>query len=83
MTQRACGAAGFVPRPVAVAGDFAVVTALAARRAGVTLVPRLALPPSVPGISVHPLARPVHRSIHASTAQAPQTARKSASYSMD
>ncbi|MEU1404899.1 LysR substrate-binding domain-containing protein [Streptomyces sp. NPDC005728] len=64
--QRACGAAGFVPRPVAVAGDFAVLCALAARRAGVALVPRLALPdPGTPGLSVHPLPVPVRRSVHA------------------
>ncbi|MEU8029056.1 LysR family transcriptional regulator [Streptomyces sp. NPDC049099] len=66
MAQRACGAAGFVPRPVAVASDFAVLCALAARRAGVALVPRLALPdPGPPGLSVHPLRVPVRRSIHA------------------
>ncbi|MFI1366586.1 LysR substrate-binding domain-containing protein [Streptomyces griseochromogenes] len=66
MAQRACGAAGFVPRPVAVAGDFAVLCALAARRAGVALVPRLALPdPGAPGLSAHPLRVPVRRAVHA------------------
>jgi DNA-binding transcriptional LysR family regulator len=66
MAQRACGAAGFVPRPVAVASDFAVLCALAARRAGVALVPRLALPdPAAPGLRVHPLRVPVRRSVHA------------------
>ncbi|MFF3514332.1 LysR family transcriptional regulator [Streptomyces sp. NPDC002573] len=66
MAQRACGAAGFVPRPVAVASDFAVLCALVARRAGAALVPRLALPdPGAPGLSVHPLRVPVRRSVHA------------------
>jgi DNA-binding transcriptional LysR family regulator len=66
MAQRACGAAGFVPRPVAVASDFAVLCALAARRAGVALVPRLALPdPDAPGLGVHPLRVPVRRRVHA------------------
>ncbi|OIK29298.1 LysR family transcriptional regulator [Streptomyces malaysiense] len=66
MAGRACGAAGFVPRAVAVASDFAVLCALAARRAGVALVPRLALPaPVPPGLSVHPLREPVHRGVHA------------------
>ncbi|MFF2777406.1 LysR family transcriptional regulator [Streptomyces sp. NPDC058052] len=65
MTQRACGAAGFVPRPVAVAGDFAVLTALAAKRAGVALVPRMALPDLSPDVSVHPLSTPVHRTVQA------------------
>nr|WP_271417075.1 LysR substrate-binding domain-containing protein [Streptomyces lienomycini] len=65
MTQRACGAAGFVPRAAAVAGDFAVLTALVARRAGVALIPRMALPAPGPNLSIHPLRVPVHRSIHA------------------
>ncbi|MGA5296163.1 LysR family transcriptional regulator [Streptomyces sp. SCA2-2] len=65
MTQRACGAAGFVPRAVAVAGDFAVLTALVARRAGVALIPRMALPAPGPNLSIHTLRVPVHRSVHA------------------
>ncbi|MGW2425867.1 LysR family transcriptional regulator [Streptomyces sp. NPDC001709] len=77
MAQRACGAAGFVPRPVAVASDFTVLAALAARRAGVTLIPRLALPIPAPDVSIHPLKTPVHRSIHAlyraGTGQHPDT----------
>ncbi|MFJ5678674.1 LysR family transcriptional regulator [Streptomyces sp. NPDC093097] len=75
MTRRACGAAGFVPRPVAVANDFTVLAALAARRAGVTLIPRLALPEASPDLSVHTLRTPVHRSVqalyHAGTGQHP------------
>lgn len=65
MTQRACGAAGFVPREVAVAGDFSVLTALVARRAGVALVPSMALPAAGPELSIHPLRVPVRRSVHA------------------
>ncbi|MFG2357261.1 LysR substrate-binding domain-containing protein [Streptomyces sp. NPDC048521] len=65
MTRRACGAAGFVPGPVAVASVFAVLCASAARRAGSALVPRLALPdPAAPGLSVHPLRVPVRRGVH-------------------
>ncbi|MFF7469623.1 LysR substrate-binding domain-containing protein [Streptomyces sp. NPDC008092] len=65
MTQRACGAAGFVPQPVAVANDFTVLTALISRRAGVALIPRLALPSPSPELSVHMLTTPVHRSVQA------------------
>ncbi|MHC5258082.1 LysR family transcriptional regulator [Streptomyces sp. UC4497] len=65
MTQRACGAAGFVPRAVALAGDFAVLTALAARRAGVALIPRMALPSPTQDLSVFRLTSPVHRSVQA------------------
>ncbi|WP_234444354.1 LysR substrate-binding domain-containing protein [Streptomyces sp. NRRL F-525] len=65
MTQRACGAAGFVPQPVAVANDFTVLTALIARRAGAALVPRLALPTPSPDLSVHRLNTPIHRSVRA------------------
>ncbi|MFD7499333.1 LysR substrate-binding domain-containing protein [Streptomyces sp. NPDC059832] len=65
MTQRACGAACFVPRAVAVAGDSAVISALAARRAGVALIPCMALPAPTPELSIHALRIPVHRSVHA------------------
>lgn len=65
MTQRACGAAGFVPQPVAVANDFTVLTALISRRAGVALIPRLALPAPSPELSVHTLTTPVRRSVQA------------------
>jgi len=50
MIQRACARAGFVPRVVARASDFAVLLSLVAAGAGVTLVPALAarwLPPQV------------------------------------
>ncbi|MCX4835687.1 LysR family transcriptional regulator [Streptomyces sp. NBC_01016] len=65
MTQRACGAAGFVPRAVARASDFGVLTALVARDAGVALVPQLALPADLDGVSLHPLHSPVRRTVRA------------------
>lgn len=67
LTRRACGAVGFVPSPVAVASDFAVLIALAAAGAGVALVPRMALPADTGGVSLHPLTRPVTRTISALT----------------
>jgi DNA-binding transcriptional LysR family regulator len=68
LTRRACGAAGFVPHPVAVATDFSVLTALAATGTGVTLVPRLALPAHAEDeLRLHPLAQPVARTISALT----------------
>ena len=51
MIQRACARAGFVPRVVARATDFAVLLSLVAAGAGLTLVPELAarnLPPRRP-----------------------------------
>jgi DNA-binding transcriptional LysR family regulator len=68
LTSRACGAAGFVPRSVAVADDFSVLTALAAVGAGVALVPRMALPADTTGISLHPLTPPLTRTVVALTA---------------
>jgi DNA-binding transcriptional LysR family regulator len=65
---RACGAAGFVPHAVAVASDFSVLTALAGAGAGVALVPRMALPADTGGLSLHPLADPVTRTVFALTA---------------
>jgi DNA-binding transcriptional LysR family regulator len=65
LTRRACGAAGFVPRPVALASDFSVITALVAAGAGVALVPRLALPAALDGVSLHPPAHPVTRTVSA------------------
>jgi DNA-binding transcriptional LysR family regulator len=68
LTRRACGAAGFVPRPVAVASDFSVLTALAAAGAGVALVPCLALPAHADDdLRLHPLAQPIARTISAVT----------------
>lgn len=66
LTQRACGAAGFVPRSVALASDFAVLTALAAAGAGVALVPGMALPTAgEPGLELYPLRREVTRTVSA------------------
>jgi len=68
LTRRACGGAGFVPHPVAVATDFAVLTALAATGAGVALIPWLALPAHVEDdLRLHPLTQPVARTISALT----------------
>jgi DNA-binding transcriptional LysR family regulator len=68
LTRRACGAAGFVPHPVAVATDFSVLTALAAAGAGVALVPWLALPAHAEDdLRLHPLAEPIARTISALT----------------
>lgn len=79
LIRRACGAAGFVPRPTALATDFSVLTALVAAGAGVAAVPRMALPADIGAVRLHPLATPVTRSISALTrigqARQPQLAR--------
>jgi DNA-binding transcriptional LysR family regulator len=67
LTRRACGGAGFVPRPTVVANDFSVLVALADAGAGVALVPRMALPADAGDVSLHPLTRPVSRTISAYT----------------
>ncbi|MGW5445466.1 LysR family transcriptional regulator [Streptomyces asiaticus] len=63
MIQRACGAAGFVPDIRARSSDFAVLTALVAAGAGAALVPRMALPETTAPLSLHPLVRPVSRTL--------------------
>jgi DNA-binding transcriptional LysR family regulator len=63
MIQRACGSAGFVPAIRARSSDFSVLTALASAGGGVALAPRLALPESIGGLSLHPLTLPVSRTI--------------------
>ncbi|MGW4982339.1 LysR family transcriptional regulator [Streptomyces mirabilis] len=63
MIQRACGAAGFVPDIRASSSDFSVLTALAAVDAGAVLVPRMALPDHTAPLSLHPLVRPVSRTV--------------------
>jgi DNA-binding transcriptional LysR family regulator len=68
LTRRACGAAGFVPRPVAVASDFTVLVALVAVDAGVALVPRMALPSTLDNVTLHPLTHSVTRTVLALTA---------------
>ncbi|MET0454983.1 MAG: LysR family transcriptional regulator [Mycobacterium sp.] len=67
MTQRACGAAGFVPRAVALATDFSVLAALVAVDAGVALIPDMALPADTTQLSLHQLTEPLTRRIYALT----------------
>jgi DNA-binding transcriptional LysR family regulator len=63
MIQRACARAGFVPRVVARATDFAVLLSLVAAGAGVTLVPELAARRLPPGVRLLPPAEPVTRQV--------------------
>jgi DNA-binding transcriptional LysR family regulator len=63
MIQRACARAGFVPRVVARATDFAVLLSLVAAGAGVTLVPELAARHLPPGVRLLPPAEPVTRQV--------------------
>lgn len=70
MIQRACARAGFVPRVVARASDFAVLLSLVAAGAGVTLVPALAAPRPPEGTGLRGVgflwpAEPVTRQIFA------------------
>jgi DNA-binding transcriptional LysR family regulator len=63
LVERACGLAGFEPRPLATTYDFAVACALAAAGHGVALVPELGL---VPGAAASPVTDvPVRRRIFA------------------
>lgn len=52
---------------VAQATDFSVLAALVAAGAGSALIPRMAVPASATGLSLHPLSSPVTRSITALT----------------
>ena len=63
MIQRACARAGFVPRVVARATDFAVLLSLVAAGAGVTLVPGLGARRLPPGVRLVPPAEPVTRRV--------------------
>ena len=63
MIQRACARAGFVPRVVARATDFAVLLSLVAAGAGVTLVPALAARRVPPQVRLLRPAEPVTRQI--------------------
>ncbi|WP_432047686.1 LysR substrate-binding domain-containing protein [Streptomyces asiaticus] len=72
--QRACGAAGFVPDIRARSSDFAVLTALVAAGAGAALVPRMALPETTAPLSLHPLVRPVSRTLFTLSRAGPATA---------
>src|SRR6476646_9681100 len=65
MIQRACARAGFVPRVVARASDFAVLLSLVAAGAGVTLVPGLAARWLPPRVRLVPPADPVTRRVFA------------------
>ncbi|SCE71527.1 DNA-binding transcriptional regulator, LysR family [Micromonospora viridifaciens] len=67
MLQRACGAAGFVPRVIAQTSEYGPVLALVAAGAGVTLLPRLGVPVVPEGVALRPLARPVNRHVFAVT----------------
>jgi DNA-binding transcriptional LysR family regulator len=63
MIQRACARAGFVPRVVARATDFALLLSLVAAGAGLTLVPELAAQNLPKGVRLLPPAEPVTRQI--------------------
>jgi len=63
MIRRACARAGFVPRVVARATDFAVLLSLVAAGAGLTLVPELAAGRLPAGVRLLPPAEPVTRQI--------------------
>ncbi len=63
MIQRACARAGFVPRVVARATDFAVLLSLVAAGAGLTLVPELAARNLPKGVRLLPPADSVTRQI--------------------
>ena len=63
LIQRACARAGFVPRVVARATDFAVLLSLVAAGAGLTLVPELAARRLPPGVRLLPPAEPVTRQV--------------------
>lgn len=61
MVQRACGLAGFTPRTVAEATDFAVQLALVSAGAGVALVPQLTVATVPDNVQLLPLVHPVYR----------------------
>jgi len=63
MIQRACARAGFVPRVVARATDFAVLLSLVAAGAGLTLVPELATYARPEGVRLLSPAEPVTRQV--------------------
>jgi DNA-binding transcriptional LysR family regulator len=65
MVQRACGAAGFVPRPVAHCNDFASMLALVSAGAGVALVPELATRNSPRGVTLRQPRQSIVRTIFA------------------
>jgi DNA-binding transcriptional LysR family regulator len=62
LTQRACGAAGFVPRAQAYCDDFGVMCGLVEAGLGVALVPSVA---RRPGVALRPLTQQVFRTVSA------------------
>ncbi|MDX8143645.1 LysR family transcriptional regulator [Lentzea sp. BCCO 10_0061] len=62
LTQRACGAAGFVPRAQAYCDDFGVMCGLVEAGLGVALVPSVA---RRPGVALRPLTQEVFRTVSA------------------
>jgi DNA-binding transcriptional LysR family regulator len=62
LAQRACGAAGFVPRASAYCDDFGVMCGLVEAGLGLALVPTLA---RRPGVALRPLKQPVYRTVSA------------------
>jgi DNA-binding transcriptional LysR family regulator len=63
MIQRACGLAGFEPRVVAEATDFAAQLALVAAGVGVALVPKLTVAELPDGVHLRELRMPVFRHV--------------------
>jgi len=62
LTQRACGAAGFVPRAQAYCDDFGVMCGLVEAGLGVALVPSVA---RRPGVALRPLTQQIFRTVSA------------------
>jgi DNA-binding transcriptional LysR family regulator len=73
MVGRACGLAGFQPRVVAEATDFASQLALVAAGVGVALVPELTVAAIPDGVFLSPLAEPVYRYISVVNREGAQT----------
>lgn len=67
MVDRACGAAGFAPRVVAEATDFASQLSLVAAGAGVALVPQLTVAAVPDGVHLSELVEPVYRHLYVVT----------------
>ena len=67
MTQRACGAAGFVPTAQAHCDEFGTMFALVGAGLGVALAPALAVGAAPPGVVFRELAEPVLRTVSAVT----------------
>lgn len=61
MVQRACAAAGFVPRVVAEATDFSVLTSLVAAGVGVALIPELSIDHLPSAVRLVRLQDPIQR----------------------